>query len=93
MNYFYCWKCQGRFEKGHSHAPAIPSEFRKMVEERGSCGCSWHLLKSECRECKKLMCGKNGPHCIRLTKNNIEAANGIKKLCIDCGNKIRIGAI
>ena len=92
MTYF-CWKCQMKVEKGHSHAPAIPSEFRKMVEERGSCGCSWHLLKVECRECKKLLCGKNGPHGIRLTKDFKESAQGSLKLCIDCGNKIRVGSV
>ena len=89
---YCCPRCQMRYPKGHSHIrePRVPG-LTAMIQQFGSCGC-WKL-KYQCQECKKLICGINGAHCVRLTKNNIEAANGIKKLCTDCGLKIRRGDI
>lgn len=88
----FCPKCQLMVTGEHKH---IPSKYEEgiwtLVKEKGSCGCNhWHL-KKQCIECGKLLCGKNGEHCIRLTKNNIEAANGTNILCVDCGLKIRNG--
>ena len=89
---YYCPRCQMKYPKGHSHVRAGQTPtLSAMIREQGSCGC-WPL-KYECENCKKLLCGKNGVCCVRLTKNNIEAANGIKKLCVACGIKIRRGSI
>ena len=89
---YYCPRCQMKYPKGHSHIrePRAPGLIA-MIRAQGSCGC-WKL-KYECELCKKLICGKNGACCVRLTKNNIEATNGVKKLCVDCGIKIRVGSI
>ena len=79
---------------GHKHVPAQGSPWAgltALIRERGSCGCDYYSLKYDCQECGKLLCGKNGPHCVRLTKDNQESPNGSKKLCVDCGIKIRIG--
>ena len=89
---YYCPRCQMKYPKGHSHVrePRAPGLW-DLIREVGSCGC-WYL-KYQCENCKKLLCGKNGAHCVRLTKNNTESPNGSKKLCVECGIKIRRGDI
>lgn len=89
---YYCPRCQMKYPKGHSHIrePRAPG-LSDMIRAQGSCGC-WQL-KYECEVCKKLLCGKNGAHSVRLTKSGFEAPNGPRKLCVDCGIKIRRGSI
>lgn len=89
---YYCFVCKMAYPKGHLHAPTVAkNQLTVMVRDRGSCGC-WPL-KYECEVCNKLLCGKNGAHCVRLTKDGYEAPNGRRKLCVDCGIKIRRGDI
>ena len=59
----------------------------EMVNKYGSCGC--RPLRVQCEVCQKLLCGTNGAHTMRLTVKGIEAANGQRKLCIECGLKVR----
>lgn len=87
---YYCERCRMKYPKGHFHVPN-PREpgLWDMVKQYGSCGC-WKLT-AQCEECKKLLCGKNGAHCVRLTKDGLESPNGQRKLCTDCGIRIRRG--
>lgn len=87
---YFCPRCQMKYPKGHAHVTGPrPPGMWDMIRKHGSCGC-WKL-RVQCQECGKLLCGKNGAHCVRLTKNNVEAPNGQKKFCVDCGLKIRRG--
>ena len=89
---YYCVRCQMKYPKGHSHIrEERPPGLSAMIRERGSCGC-WKL-RFECEVCKKLLCGVNGAHSVRLTKDGFEAPNGRRKLCVDCGIKIRRGDV
>ena len=89
---YYCQRCQMKYPKGHSHVRVgQTSGITALMLERGHCGC-WPL-RYECENCKKLLCGKNGACCVRLTKGGFEAPNGRRKLCVDCGIKIRRGDI
>ena len=95
LRWFYCWKCRMRYqaEKPHVHVNTPKTNqgsMWQMVKEFGSCGCGAYL-KKQCEQCKKLLCGKNGPCCFRLSKDGYETPNGKRCLCTDCGIKIRKG--